>query len=76
MVNKRRGGYKSYIMLRLKVYLVNLLEASNLGSEFSYKRIYISKHFSAFSYLYLCVYVCMCMNAFVKFDMLSLIQKD
>lgn len=76
MVNKRRGGYKSYIMLRLKVYLVNLLEASNLGSEFCYKRIYISKHFSAFSYLYLCVYVCMCMNAFVKFDMLSLIQKE
>ena len=44
MVNIRRGGYKSYIMLRLKVYLVNLLEASNLGTEFCYKRIYINFH--------------------------------
>ena len=40
MVNIRRGGYKSYIMLRLKVYLVNLLEASNLRyTEFGYKMI-------------------------------------
>lgn len=60
MVNIRRGGYKSYIMLRLKVYLVNLLEASNLGTEFCYKRIYIyiSTYFSIF--LYLCEYECVC----------------
>ena len=53
MVNIRRGGYKSYIMLRLKVYLVNLLEASNLSSEFCYKRIYIFPHI-----FYIFVVVC------------------
>ena len=60
MVNIRRGGYKSYIMLRLKVYLVNLLEASNLRyTEFGYKMI--QKYFTQ---IFFSIFVLVCMFSY------------